>query len=144
VLVTSSPPLPAVSRLGAFHSGPVIPTDPKTVFLIVSEFPLFRTYFVRNWPLLSLNSGFVTLGVAMIILGVSILGNLNKGATSEDSLGLAFWRIVISSGIVVIILGFLNIISVSPPQPLPPRITRSRRVHLNQLTPECPTELCLP
>ena len=55
----------------------------------------------------------------MIILGVSILGNLNKGATSEDSLGLGFWRIVISSGIVVIILGFLNIISVSPPQPFP-------------------------
>lgn len=87
------------------------------VFLIVSEFPLFRSYFVRNWPLLSPNSGFVTLGVAMIILGVSILGNLNKEATSEGSLGLAFWRIVISSGIVVIILGFINVASVSPTHP---------------------------
>ena len=45
----------------------------------------------------------------MIILGVSILGNLNKEATSEDSLGTAYWRIVISSGILACILGLVNI-----------------------------------
>ena len=45
----------------------------------------------------------------MIVLGVSILGNLNKEATSEDSLGTPFWRIVIASGIVVCILGTVNV-----------------------------------
>jgi len=45
----------------------------------------------------------------MIILGISILGNLNKEATSEKSLGLAFWRIVISAGIVVTVIGTVNI-----------------------------------
>ena len=47
----------------------------------------------------------------MIVVGVSILGNLNKQATSQQSLGLSFWQIVISSGIVVTILGFVNIIA---------------------------------
>ena len=83
------------------------------MFLIVSELSLFKTYFARNWPLLSPSSGFVTLGFTMIIVGVSILGNLNKQATSQESLGLGFWRLVIASGIVVAILGFLNIIVVS-------------------------------
>ncbi|KAI9680569.1 MAG: hypothetical protein M1817_004009 [Caeruleum heppii] len=81
-----------------------------SMFLIVSELCLFRTYFAKNWPLLSPSSGFVTLGVAMMVVGVSILGNLNKQATSQESLGLAFWRIVIASGIVIIVLGFANIV----------------------------------
>ena len=49
----------------------------------------------------------------MIVVGVGILGNLNKAATSEKSLGLSFWRIVISSGIVVLVLGVVNIFAVS-------------------------------
>ena len=88
-----------------------------TVFLIISETPLFRSYFARNFPLLSFSSGFVFLGLLMTILGVFILGNLNKQATSQSSLGLSFWRIVISSGIVVLILGFVNIFAVSPLTP---------------------------
>ena len=50
----------------------------------------------------------------MIIVGVSILGNLNKEATSQQSLGLPFWRIVISSGIITITFGVVNIFAVSP------------------------------
>lgn len=106
--ITGSKPDHNLPRIVARSSADLI-----VVFLIISEFPIFRSYFIRNWPLLSPNSGFVTLGVAMIILGVSVLGNLNKEATSQESLGLAFWRIVISSGIVVIVLGFINIIGVS-------------------------------
>ncbi|KAI9873348.1 MAG: hypothetical protein M1830_000512 [Pleopsidium flavum] len=99
-----------VSKFFFFDGASHVVTSITGIFLIISEFPIFRSYFIRNWPLLSPNSGFVTLGVAMIILGVSILGNLNKEATSQESLGLAFWRIVISSGIVVIVLGFINVI----------------------------------
>lgn len=84
-----------------------------TVFLLVSELSLFRGFFARNWPLLSPAHGFVTLALAMIVLGVNMLGNLNKEATSQESLGLAFWRIVISSGILVFILGWLNLVAVS-------------------------------
>lgn len=53
------------------------------------------------------------LGIAMIFLGNSVLGNLNKHATSQDSLGLPFWRLVIASGIVVFVMGFVNIVAVS-------------------------------
>ena len=88
--------------------------------LIVTELPLFRGYFSRNWPLLSQSSGLVTLGVLMIIVGVSILGNLNKEATSQQSLGLSFWQIVISSGVVIVILGVANIVAVSFPVPSAP------------------------
>jgi hypothetical protein len=93
------------------------------VFLLVSEFSLFRAYFARNWPLLSPAHGFVTLALAMIVLGVNMLGNLNKPATSQESLGMAFWRIVIGSGIVIFILGFVNLVAVSgraPHQMSPP------------------------
>jgi hypothetical protein len=82
------------------------------VLLIVSELQILRSYFDRNWPLLGQDSGFVTLSVAMVLLGVSILGDLNKPTTSQENLGLAFWRIVVSAGILAIIMGAVNLASV--------------------------------
>lgn len=81
------------------------------MFLTASELSLFRNYYARNWPLLSPAHGFVTLALLMIVLGINMLGNLNKPATSQKSLGLAFWRIVIASGIVVFIMGWVNLIA---------------------------------
>lgn len=49
----------------------------------------------------------------MLILGFNILGNLNKGATSEEALGLPLWRIVIASGILSSVMGIANVIAVS-------------------------------
>ena len=103
-------------------------SDP--VFLITTELPLFRNYIARNWPLFSPSSGFVTLGITMIVVGVSILGNLNKEATSQESLGKSFWQIVISSGILVVILGTVNIFAVrAPPFPSPLRLCFSKLTH---------------
>jgi glucan phosphoethanolaminetransferase (alkaline phosphatase superfamily) len=82
------------------------------IFLIVSEVNLFRSYFARHWPMLSVESGFVFLGLTMIVLGFNILGNLNKNATSQESLGLPMWRIVIASGILSSLMGFFNIVAV--------------------------------
>jgi len=81
------------------------------MFLFVSELSLFRAYFARNWPLLSPSRGFVALAIAMLVLGINMLGNLNKPATSQQALGLAFWRVVISSGIIIFILGLVNLIA---------------------------------
>ena len=53
------------------------------------------------------------LGVSMVFLGISLLGNLNKQATSQSSLGLAFWRLVIAAGIIILTMGAVNIIAVS-------------------------------
>lgn len=77
--------------------------------MIITEIGLFRRYIANNWPLLSPSSGFVTLGVLMIIVGVSLLGNLNKTATSKQSLGDHYWSLVIAAGILVSILGITNI-----------------------------------
>lgn len=52
------------------------------------------------------------LGIAMCLIGNSVLANLNKSTASQESIGLAFWRLVISSGIVVIIMGTINILAV--------------------------------
>ncbi|MCJ1437318.1 hypothetical protein MMC27_006705 [Xylographa pallens] len=98
-----------VSQFFFFDGVSHVITASLSIFLIISELPFFKSYFARNWPLLSPSSGFVTLGVLMIIVGVSILGNLNKSATSQQTLGMSFWQIVISSGIVTCILGFVNI-----------------------------------
>ncbi|RMZ84708.1 hypothetical protein DV737_g904, partial [Chaetothyriales sp. CBS 132003] len=80
-------------------------------FLVLTELPLFRSYFYRNWPLFSPRSGFVMLGLSMIALGNSVLGQLNKEATSQKSLGLPFWRIVIAAGVIVLVMGFVNILA---------------------------------
>lgn len=90
---------------GATHATTVL----ASLFLVVSECSIFKNWFMRNWPVLSYEHGFSFLGLSMIVLGTNILGNLNKEATSQKSLGLAFWRIVISSGIVVLIMGFVNV-----------------------------------
>ncbi|RMY49920.1 hypothetical protein D0865_07208 [Hortaea werneckii] len=81
------------------------------VFLLVSELSLFRSYFARNWPLLSQGHGFVALALAMIVLGVNMLANLNKERASQEALGLSFWRVVIASGIIVFVLGFINLVA---------------------------------
>ena len=49
----------------------------------------------------------------MMILGILILGNLNKSATSRESLGLSFWQIVIAGGILTLFMGVVNLIAVS-------------------------------
>ncbi|GFF42330.1 hypothetical protein IFM61606_06808 [Aspergillus udagawae] len=82
-----------------------------SIFLILSELPFFRGYFDRNWPLLGQDSGFVTLAVAMLILGMGVLGDLNTPATSQESLGLAFWRIVVSAGILAMVMSVINLAS---------------------------------
>ncbi|EHA20363.1 hypothetical protein ASPNIDRAFT_203785 [Aspergillus niger ATCC 1015] len=82
-----------------------------TVFLIISELPILRGYFDRNWPLLGQNSGFITLAIAMLILGVGVLGDLNTKATSQESLGMAFWRLVLSAGILAMIMSVINVVA---------------------------------
>ncbi|KAL8915654.1 MAG: hypothetical protein Q9172_006796 [Xanthocarpia lactea] len=98
-----------VSKFFFFDAVSHVITAALSMFLILTETPLFRTYILHSWPLLSPAHGFVTLGILMTIVGVSVLGNLNKEATSQKSLGTSYWRIVISSGIVVVILGITNI-----------------------------------
>jgi hypothetical protein len=83
------------------------------MFLVVSECSFFRRWFERNWPVLSNSHGFNFLGMAMIVVGNNLLGNLNKEATSQENLGMPFWRIVIGAGVIVFALGFINIVAVS-------------------------------
>ena len=100
--LASKPPFPSISN--RTHQ-----LTNLSVALILTEINVFKRYLANNWPLLSLNSGFITLAILMIILGVSILGNLNKTATSERSLGSTFWQLTIASGILVSIFGVINV-----------------------------------
>lgn len=88
------------------------PTLTTIVFLVISECSVFKTWYQTNWPVLSNSHSFNFLGLAMVVLGINILGNLNKEATSQKSLGLPFWRVVIGSGIIVFTMGWVNILSV--------------------------------
>ena len=87
-------------------------------------------------PLLSPEHGFVTLSLALFVLGIDLLAKLNHDTDTQSALGLPFWRIVIGAGILVAILGLLNIIAVSPPSL--PRSTTS------QTNLPMPTELHFP
>ncbi|SMQ55963.1 unnamed protein product [Zymoseptoria tritici ST99CH_3D7] len=99
------------TKLYFFDAVSHVVTAGTSIFLITSELSLFRPYFARNWPLLSPRSGFVFLALTQLALGANIMGNLNKPSGNQDSLGLAFWRVVIAAGIVVFILGWLNLIA---------------------------------
>ena len=80
------------------------------VFLSISEVGLFKKFYTRNWPVLSPSHSLAWLGVAMIMVGCDVLGNLNKQVYSISNLGLPIWRMVLAAGILSIIFGFLNII----------------------------------
>ncbi|KAJ0414987.1 hypothetical protein BJY00DRAFT_269893 [Aspergillus carlsbadensis] len=82
-----------------------------SIFLIVSELPFFRNFFDRNWPSLGEDSGFLTLAVIMLILGIGALGDLNTPATSQEELGLTFWRIIISAGILALVVSVINVVA---------------------------------
>lgn len=85
----------------------------RPVFLIVSELPIFTRYFDRNWPLFGQDSGFIALSVVMMMLGVGVLSNLNKPSTSQEAIGLAFWRVIVSAGILALVMSGINLVSVS-------------------------------
>ncbi|KAJ5304687.1 uncharacterized protein N7443_004347 [Penicillium atrosanguineum] len=82
-----------------------------SIFLIISELPILRGYFNRNWPLFGEDSGFLALAGIMMILGVAMLGNLNIEVMDQKHLGLAFWRIVISAGVLAMVMSVINILS---------------------------------
>jgi hypothetical protein len=50
----------------------------------------------------------------MMTIGLNMLGNMNKAATSQESLSMPFWRLLVASGILCIVIGFFNIVAVSP------------------------------
>jgi hypothetical protein len=50
----------------------------------------------------------------MLILGIGALGDLNTPATSQEELGLIFWRIIISAGILALVVSVINVVAVSP------------------------------
>lgn len=53
------------------------------------------------------------LGTSMLLVGNADLAYLNKNATSPENIGLWAWRLVLGAGIVVIIMGVVNIFTVS-------------------------------
>ncbi|KAH8888209.1 hypothetical protein GQ53DRAFT_654643 [Thozetella sp. PMI_491] len=80
-----------------------------TVFLAISEVGLFKNFFLANWPVLSPSHSLAWLGLAMIVIGCDVLGNLNKDVYSIGNLGLPMWRMIMAAGILCITFGFFNI-----------------------------------
>lgn len=63
------------------------------------------------------DAGFYTLAGIMLILGVSTLGNLNTKAMTQETIGMAFWRIIISAGVLAMVVSVLNVLAVSKSKP---------------------------
>ncbi|KAK0639315.1 hypothetical protein B0T16DRAFT_432186 [Cercophora newfieldiana] len=81
-----------------------------SVFLVISEVNLFKAYFENNWPVLSPTHSLAWLGLALVIIGCSIMGDLVKPAYSQENLGLPIWRLVIASAILSIAFGVFNMV----------------------------------
>lgn len=48
----------------------------------------------------------------MFMLGAGVLGNLNKTHMGQEALGMTFWRIVISAGILSLVMSVINLVAV--------------------------------
>ncbi|KAG5997385.1 hypothetical protein E4U52_004376 [Claviceps spartinae] len=83
-----------------------------SVFLIVSELPFgpMKQYFRQTWPVLSDFHGHLWYGLAMVVIGCTVLGNLNQPANDKENLGDHFYQLVLASSILSLILGFLYIL----------------------------------
>lgn len=53
----------------------------------------------------------------MLVLGISILGNLNNKVMTAKEIGTVYWQIIASAGFVAIVVAALNVIAVSPRRP---------------------------
>ncbi|CAK7265165.1 hypothetical protein SEPCBS119000_001373 [Sporothrix epigloea] len=85
------------------------------IFLILTEIQraFLKRYLERAWPVFSKRHGFLWLGIAMIVLGCDLLGNLNKPVFSSKNLGLPLWRLIMASGILSLTFGCLNCIATA-------------------------------
>lgn len=82
------------------------------LFLVASEAPVvscIRNFYRTSWPNFSDAHGMTWLGVSMILIGCNLLGQLNSPAYSADNFGLAFWQLVMASGILCLTFGVLNV-----------------------------------
>lgn len=79
------------------------------ITLGLSEVGLFKAYFARAWPAFSPENGFTWLGMAMVVMGCHVLGNLNEAGGSAETLGDAIHRLILASGILALTFGVLNI-----------------------------------
>ncbi|RXG49468.1 hypothetical protein VDGE_06769 [Verticillium dahliae] len=86
-------------------------TSATAALLICSELNLFKRYFATRWPVLSPYHGLTWLGIAMVVMGCHILGNLNRRSVTSKNMGPHLWRLVLAAGILSITFGFFNIVS---------------------------------
>ncbi|KKA26931.1 hypothetical protein TD95_001063 [Thielaviopsis punctulata] len=82
-----------------------------SIFLIISEVGIFRDFFERNWPVFSTRRGLTWLGCALTVLACHVLGELNRPQLSQAAIGMDLWRMLIASGILGLIFGFMNIVA---------------------------------
>ncbi|KAG5944799.1 hypothetical protein E4U53_006820 [Claviceps sorghi] len=84
-----------------------------SVFLLASEVPgnFIKQYYRQTWPVLSDFHGHLWYGLAMVMLGCNMLGNLNKPANDKENLGSHYFQLVLASSILCLIFGCLYIIS---------------------------------
>ncbi|ETN41722.1 uncharacterized protein HMPREF1541_03658 [Cyphellophora europaea CBS 101466] len=81
------------------------------LFLIVSELPILKNYYIKNWPLFSPRHGFVMLGFTFLFLGVNIFGELSHREASQKRLTMPFWQLCLAAGILMIVMSVINIIA---------------------------------
>ncbi|PWW75266.1 hypothetical protein C7212DRAFT_322689 [Tuber magnatum] len=76
--------------------------------LVMSEISVFQSYFDKRWPLLGSKSSLITIGVAQVVVGFFLLGNLNETAASKQNLGYSFNTLLTCAGVIVSFIGVVN------------------------------------
>ncbi|KAI5784592.1 hypothetical protein EDC01DRAFT_662632 [Geopyxis carbonaria] len=81
------------------------------VFMLLSECSVAEAYFTKHWPLFSRRSSLVSLGIAEVMIGFTLLGHLNEGFASKQNLGNAFHSLLLSTGVIISFIGVCNFIA---------------------------------
>ncbi|KAG9256658.1 uncharacterized protein F5Z01DRAFT_648853 [Emericellopsis atlantica] len=80
------------------------------LFLVLSELPFGKAFFMNHWPAFSARSSLGWLGLALVAIGCNILGKLNNSNVERKNIGGPWYSLVLASGILSLIMGVLNLI----------------------------------
>jgi len=70
------------------------------LFLVLSELPFGKVFFMNHWPAFSARSSLGWLGLALVVIGCNVLGKLNNSNVERKDIGGPWYSLVLASGIL--------------------------------------------
>ncbi|KAF3118748.1 hypothetical protein TWF703_004444 [Orbilia oligospora] len=98
------------NRLSFFVTANILVLWVMSLFLIVVEFELFRSYWRRIWPCFGPQASLITPGICQLAIAFQIFGALS-GPMSKSIIGERFSAFNLAAAIIATVTGSANILA---------------------------------